>query len=300
MSQNTYNLQFDDNQELQIVIPKTKYLPDCRSFAFSLHKAGSSLLTALLQEYCQLLDIPTINLPSILFINGKDEKTVKVTDELKRLLEIDGYCYLGWRNYMDFLDFIDLNRSKNILLVRDPRDRLISYYFSVRQSHVMPPKGDLKNQLIALREKSSRQSPDHTVKNLLPEFTMNQNFYQSKLSPHNTRIYRYEDVIYRKEEWLSDMVAYFGFPYDKKTVAEIAQKHDIRPEAENPDAHIRQVKPGNHKFHLKSGTLKTLDIELNKYLRCYDYLTPENFGTRLVFAREGSESGKALQPLSNG
>lgn len=292
-----FDIQFSDGQTLQIKIAPTEYLRNNRHFIFSLHKAGSSLLTALLLEYTEALGIPTINLPSFLFQNGKDENTIKLTPELKLLLGLDGYCYLGWRNYMDFLDVVDLDHSKNILLVRDPRDRLISYYFSITRSHVMPSKGDLKNRLRAKREESSKLSVDRMVTNLQPKFSALQNIYHCKLRPHNTRIYRYEDVIYRKEEWLEDMVNYLDFPHDPQRISNIARQHDIHPEVENPEAHIRQVKPGNHKRHLKADTIRILNLGFDAYLRRYGYMTPESFGARLVFAHEGREAGKILAPL---
>ena len=84
-----------------------------------------------------------------------------------------------------------------------------------------------------------------------------------------TRVYRYEDVIYYKHEWLIDMLEYLGLELDSETISRIAQKHDIHPSKEDPSNHIRQVAPGNFRRHLTAETIGKLNSALDEVLKKY-------------------------------
>ena len=51
----------------------------------------------------------------------------------------------------------------------------------------------------------------------------------------------------------------------------IAAKHDIRPNAERPDHHIRQVVPGNFRKHLRPETIDKLNAEFSAEMQEYGY-----------------------------
>ena len=293
MSGKICRLELSDDSTIDIKLPLTSAKLSNSSFAFSLHKAGSSLLTGLLLDYCLKLSLPTINLPGILFDHGLDENKVIITEDLRFLLKSLKYCYVGWRNYMPFLDAADLCQSRNVFLVRDPRDRLISFYYSLSRSHVLPVTGELRDTIQTQREAAKFRTPDEDAKIRMIPFVLNiLDLYHSKLPPETTRIYRYEDVIFRKEEWLSDMLEFFGFPRDDSVIEKVSNSHDIRPVTENPNAHIRQVTPGNYTKHFRPETVEFLNNGLNEVLNCYGYFENEDFGKKLVFAQEGTAAAR--------
>ena len=93
--------------------------------------------------------------------------------------------------------------KKFVFLVRDPRDRLISFYYSFSRSHVIPVTGEMRESIQAQRKAILLKTPDEDAKNRMIPFVLNIiDLYHSKLPPETTRVYRYEDVIFRKEEWL--------------------------------------------------------------------------------------------------
>ena len=290
-------LKFNTDRNLSIQIPFTNYELTHSCFAFSLHKAGSSLLTKMLMQYCTLTNISFIDLPRMIEKNDLDIDQIEI-DSVDQPIFESGYCLLGWRHFPPFLRHHNFSKSKNILLVRDPRDRLVSLYFSMLKSHYVPNKGYIRNILLASRKATEELTIDEFVISYIPEVITQWNRYHEFLDHRTTKIYRYEDVIYRKEEWLIDIVNYFEFPYDQKTIEKVSIENDIRPEAERPNEHIRQVKPGNYNLHLKKETIQKINRELGGYLMRYDYLTPENFGTQLVFAREGEETQEILKPCN--
>ena len=290
-----FRLELSDGSSIEINLPLISNKISKSSFAFSLHKAGSSLLTGLLQDYCRKLSIPTFNFPGILFNHGLDENKVIITDDLKNLFKELKYCYIGWRNYMQLLDAADLCSSRNVFWVRDPRDRLISFYFSFARSHVLPEAGELRETIQNQRKSLKLRTPDDDAKKRMIPFVIDiLDLYHTKLPPENTRIYRYEDVIFKKKEWLTDMVNYFDLPRDELVIKMVAKSHDIRPDSENPNAHIRQVTPGNYSKHFSSETIEILNNGMKKILDCYGYLQDKDFEKKLVFALEGNAAARIL------
>jgi len=266
-------------------------------FAWSLNKAGSTLLTRLLDDYFAGISYPRINIPGLLFQHGLSSDIGPA--EYAKLLYAEGYAYVGWRNgaalkVQDFR-FRDANHA---LLVRDPRDRLVSAYFSVAHSHAIPQAGALSAAMGADRERASALSgADEWLRSNPKEFHRFLgvlDVFHRQLPPRKTRIYRYEDIIYRKREFLRDIAAYAGAPINDGLVNCVADLHDKRPIAERPNEHVRQVKFGNYKKHLSRETLAAVEEKYRAYLSAYDYGDESDFGKALVFAREGQEARSVL------
>ena len=83
--------------------------------------------------------------------------------------------------------------------------------------------------------------------------------------------YRYEDVIYEKEKWLTNVVTKLGLQHNTELIGNIARRFDIVPETENENEHIRQVHPGDHKKKLSPQTIQELNILLSDFLNYFDY-----------------------------
>ena len=91
-------------------------------FAFSVHKCGSSLMHKMINDVCKSASLPCLNIPEPMFNNGIQgwDKDEAILDYIK-----DGYIYFGFRMLPPvFQDNFDFSRSRNVLLVRDPRDAL--------------------------------------------------------------------------------------------------------------------------------------------------------------------------------
>ena len=288
-------LQFINGNFANITLPEpsTELQPSC--FAFSLHKAGSSLLNAMLHDYSQKVEVALVDLPILAVNSGAGDATKITKESFQNIFRPNGYLYCGWRMYTTCLDGVDFSLTRNIVLVRDPRDRLVSQYFSFGRSHRPPKKGASSEMFLASREDAVSKTIDEYAISKITWIDHNWNLYHKRLSPATTRVYRYEDIIFRKEEWLGDIVSFFALPYDEKAIKNIAVANDIRPDEENPNAHIRQVTPGNFAKHLAPETIERLNGDLKNYLDAYDYLKPEKFGEKLIFAREGSETSSIFE-----
>lgn len=304
---------------------------DAPSFwAYSFHKAGSTLLEKILIDCCEAAGRPVVNVPGFLFDHGMSEDVAPSV--LAPLWHPDGYAYLGFRTPM-LPDREVLEQAPSVLLVRDPRDRLVSYYFSLAFSHTAPPseKSGMWNRLQDLARslmgspktdsKLSRNEQFNQVRQQVASTAINEwirneqrlarfeavlEKYRKGLCPSRTRIYRYEDIIFRKQEWMQDMLAHLQLELPTDTLNAIVEKHDVRPDKEDAKAHIRQVAPGNYKRHLTVETVELLDGILHEHLSLFGYdnntsgdATPiaisdsPQFSGRFFLNAEGSPSAAA-------
>jgi hypothetical protein len=268
-------------------------------FAFSPFKAGSTLLHNMLTEYCRRRGVPVVDIPSAVFQAGVRVQTI-TPESMDSVLEETGYGYVGWRTPLYRVKF-DFARTRNVLLVRDPRDRIVSMYFSWAYSHVVPEAGEARDYVTTLRESLLRfgdvsrwvlGDPSAVRMVVAPLGRLH-----VMLPATTTRLYRYEDVIYRKPEWLKDMLAFFGVEVDQDLVDEVAETHDLRPETEDRGQHVRQVAPGNYKKHLSEDAIAYLNDVCDEYIQAYGYDDEASFARKLVYAEQGEEARSVLRPF---
>ena len=70
-----------------------------------------------------------------------------------------GYCYGGFRFLPESFEIPILGQVKSLLLVRDPRDMLVSHYFSTRSSHPAPgSKSTLTTSMKEMPQKDVAQT----------------------------------------------------------------------------------------------------------------------------------------------
>lgn len=218
----------------------------------------------MVQRYCESLKIPTFSLFNAAFDSGIP--TNHIAEDTLPCFSKSGRIYTGFRHYPGF--DLDLAGVTCILLVRDPRDMLVSMYYSVSRSHVVPKK---HLNFMKRRHEAARMTVDEFALKKSVEYVRNFRKYKQKLPAETLTTYRYEDVIYEKEEWLESLVTKLGIPKDQGLIHKISNEFDIFPEAEDQAKHIRQVHPGNYRTKLKKGTINILNNRLSEFLDHYEY-----------------------------
>jgi Sulfotransferase domain len=190
-----------------------------------------------------------------------------------RVFRETGYCYGGFRIFPCYPVPI-LTTSKVILLVRDPRDILVSLYFSVRGSHVMPPADTKLAKVLSYhRDQATRQPIDRWV---LENYGLVMAAFEGYLAngftqKENVKIYRYEDIIFRKASWALDIADWYGWSFTRDAIEEIVTQFNITPVKERPDEHTRQVHPGNFRYKLSPETRSDVTDIFRQYLDVFDY-----------------------------
>jgi hypothetical protein len=240
--------------------------------AFSMAKAGSTLLFNILQMLTPHVGLTYFSIEDRLFADNVSP--LKRPTSIGNVFAPTGYCYGGFRQFPAFPVPI-LHSSKALFLVRDPRDMITSLYFSLLRSHVVPEgaSGGARDQLLRARGRLEEIGINRWAveqsRNYIRMFEgyVAQGFHWRP----NVAIYRYEDVIFHKPEWIDDMVSWCGWQIDGEVLRQVLAGVDVTPEAERPEEHIRQVAPGNHKRYLESATIAAINQALAEYMSLFGY-----------------------------
>jgi len=263
-------LEFTSKQGKQYTVkapnPSTQFNA---AYVFAFAKSGSTLLENMLVTYCQMHKLPQFSIFDVAFNQGIG--TAEIAEDVRELIEQDGRIYSGFRHFPAF----DLNvkNKKTVLLTRDPRDMLVSMYYSILKSHAIPKAN---KSLGKQRELTGMRSIDEDVLQRAKGYLNQFNRYQKMLEGSALKSYRYEDVIYKKQDWFADVLNHLGLPVNLNTVKILTKRFDIIPSTEKESEHIRQVHPGNYLKKLKPETIQQLNTILLPFLTTYGYeLTPK-------------------------
>lgn len=242
-------------------------------FVFSLHKCGSTMLTNMIEAALKSAKEPYLNMPETFFNASVPDGLWRRENALLQAIE-PGVTYTGFRYLPGFINRPVLRQGKSVLLVRDPRDALVSAYFSfgANGSHRLPGNGTgaAAEALSKEQAKTADMSIDAWVMQRAPVVAKEFMRYAPHVGQPDFRLFRYEDVLFDKARLLADVFAHFGLPLPANAAA-IAERHHVLPGKEDPSKHIRKATPGDHRDKLTPETIAELDRILAEPLRFYGY-----------------------------
>jgi len=246
----------DDGRVLRLTLPNP--CPRESYFIFGVYKGGSTLLNNIFTRINSALGIPQIGIVQQATEQGIRFKHYEHKPELVQIIEPVGYCYNSFRRFLKFLTPVFATPRKSILLVRDPRDIITSAYFSESISHVAMP-GEIGSWQLKQRNEVKQQSIDSYALERAPGILKLLETYKTVLTNPGTKLFRYEDVVFHKQQWIEDMLRYLEFEIAPEKVAYFARLFDHRPDKEDPTSHIRKVTPGDHREKLAQKTISALN-----------------------------------------
>ena len=205
-----YTFQCGDGVETgKESIPATSR-PDfhsCGVFAFA--KAGSVLVNAIVRDLMAEVSVPIVDWPSIWYDGGIDSAVMQ--GDFSRLFPSRGYCFAGFREIpRSFLGVPAIRSLRKVIIVRDPRDMLVSRYFSTKYSHDFKVRGtpqfaQLMHQLIDDGEM------DIDSYCLFYTWIINVGFfnYSEIIADAQTLVIKYEDFVYDTRRLVSSLADWF-------------------------------------------------------------------------------------------
>jgi hypothetical protein len=242
------------------------------AFVIGLPKAGSTLLHSMMQSIGECSGLSYFSLATEARRRGVHPQQIPPATDT--LYVPYGYLYGGFRGLPPKTTIPQWASGRTILLVRDPRDMVVSLYFSQAYSHTPPGsagQGKLRAEFYKKRERAISSSIDEFALENAKLISHIFDLVRTKLHELDHKLYRYEDVIFDKLNWLSDMVDYLKIPAKQMHVQSIARRFDKLPETENPGEHIRNVKPGDHRNKLQYKTIMQLNDVWSGILSEFQY-----------------------------
>lgn len=258
-----------DGRAIELEVPESTGTDSF--FVLAVHKAGSVLFEAIVKDLCEAAERARFDLEPQLFKQG-----VPLGDcplEAAVLLERPGLVFTGFRAPWLLANVRQYRRSKKLLIVRDPRDIAVSFYFSMARSHTVPKEGAARAGILKLREeaKSAAASEFVLAGHANPIFSNLTTFVNHRDRFPSFVTYKYEDVIFSKRPWTAAIAAELNIDVPEQILFEIADRHDVRPASEEPSRHIRQVTPGNYRKHLDPRAVAYIEKRCSEVFEAFGY-----------------------------
>lgn len=241
-------------------------------FAIGLIKAGSVMLNQVTGDMASACGLVNYRLMWELWKLGLQPQDLPAS--ANSLFARRGYLFGGFRSVPEPIQLPGWASGNIVVLVRDPRDMMVSFYYSFAFNK-LPPQGAASADQKGAFEQARKSAKATTIDDfaLAKIKAIRHQFYMldRKLQGLCARRYRYEDIIFDKAAWIADMADYLKLDLSAEVIATIVARHDIIPASENPANHIRKATPGDYKEKLKSETIKILTNEFSDIIEKYSY-----------------------------
>jgi len=185
-----------------------------------------------------------------------------------------GYFYGPFRSFHRGIR--NLEDFKILLVLRDPRDVIVSSYFSL-YSHVFPLGEGAKKQKQRMERRKFLLNSDidtyviQKIKNRPNYMDRFDDYCSQLLGKPNVLFLKYEDMVFQFESWLDRLLDFFDLKISPHLRREVLQLADFSVDKENRYSHKRQVFPGDYRRKLKKETIAFLNAQTEDILHKLDY-----------------------------
>ncbi|MDP3675560.1 MAG: hypothetical protein Q8R44_10775 [Novosphingobium sp.] len=248
-----------------------------RRAVFTLHKTASSFVWNLMSYLADVLNLPvhSANASGAEYLSDE----INIRSNLGVVNSLSG-LFGPFRGYVDFpADTF----SRSIVILRDPRDVLVSLYYSWTYSHpiesirlsLVNSKGELFNPTPEQRDSWKSAGPDDFVLEYAGFVEKNIRLYLEKVLPRpGARLLLYEHFVANQSEWLRRFLVALGAgEADAEWLLPGILEHfsqEFLPPTEDKNRHIRQMLPGDHQRKLTPSTISLLDKRFAFYFEALD------------------------------
>jgi len=230
-----------------------------------IRKSGSTIFFKMCAAVCRRLDKNLVDIPGACFSRNIPANQWRNLPKVANLLQ-PGNCYSGFRAPpLCFKRSPHFREARKLLLVRDPRDALVSQYFSAAYSHAVPKKSRIvgaRERLLSERERALEISVDDYVREHAGGFQQLLLEYQELMDGTDFTLLRYEDLIFDKIRLLGFIADALGGTLPEPFVKGVLGWADVVPDEERKENFIRKVTPGDHAVKLERGTIEFLNETL--------------------------------------
>lgn len=248
-------------------------------FVLGVRKSGSSIMNSICTTLAAANRYRFVDVGGTFFARNVRADVWRRDPALPAIVK-PGNMYGGFREMpLIFRQSADFASARKILLIRDPRDALVSEYFSNAYSHSIPQKGtgsDVRDLMEELRARSLTYDIDKIVVDRARPMLNTIMEYRYLLNDSKIRIFKYEDVIRAKRRWIEDILSFLGWSCAASLPDQILGWADVIPAKEDPRAFVRKVTPGDYREKLKPDTIVAIENILTPALSLFGYAPSQN------------------------
>ncbi len=244
-------------------------------FAFGVRKSGSTLLNRVMNFLSRKNGVNPVDMPGTFFRYGFSAQDWTRTD-LSGVVT-PGNVYIGFRSFpSNMTASAHYAAAKKVFLFRDPRDALVSQYFSDAYSHSLPSR-DTETGAKAAEAFEKRRTEalalDVEAYVLKHAKAIDQTLiaYAPMLNEPSCLVLRYEDCVFQKKRMIHKILQHFDWTCPPGAVEALMKLVDEVPEQEDQERFVRRVIPGDHRAKLSPEAVRKLSHQLRESLRLYDY-----------------------------
>jgi len=243
---------------------------------FSLNKCATQYVSDILAKVSRENKMEHLRFAEYAFVSDfpyLDQITEKQVENYHNLFITKGCLYSVFGGMI--LNVPQLDKFKTILMIRDPRDILVSYYFSAAYSHAIPHQfSNKRSDLIERRKFALNSSIDEFVLEKAPDREEVFRRYSSQLlNKHNdVLVTKYEDMIGDFDGWLGQVLNYTELDISSGLKTDIVNNHYRKSNrTEDKTKHHRKGVAGDYKEKLSESTISKLNDIFSKTLQEFGY-----------------------------
>lgn len=251
---------------------------------FSVNKAATQYAKSVLFQFARANRMLPVALHDLAFRSNLPYMTGvrgEAAERYQRVFRQKGYVYSAFGGVVPWIR--GLENYRIVIIVRDPRDILVSEYYSIGWSHSIPPRTSHRRaELKKKRVKARELSVDEYVLSRLAEcrtsfedITRFIDGFRKADGAGHLEVLRYEDMVESFESWLSTLVRACGFDpnpeLESALLAERSQNMKVLESGEDKKRHLRKGAPGDHREKLMPESCITITSELESLLGYFGY-----------------------------
>ncbi len=243
---------------------------------YTFERVASRFVHSIMKNLVEEEGITSIDFDGYFQGLGKiDEWTSNGRFSKKNIYKPFGYYYGPFRSHN--VTLVDIKKYDILLTLRDPRDVLVSLYYSYcyEKSDPMLAGRRVRKRKTRKMESFRNLTVDEFVIDVVKywkHFRESYEYYcKSLIGKPNVLFLKYEDMVMDFNSWLNSIIDYFEFKPGQELIDKILKNADFKVERENISAQKRQVTPGDHKRKLKRETIDIINSEFKEILDFLNY-----------------------------
>ena len=244
---------------------------------FSVNKSATQYVKSIISRCSAATGLVNVGIHDYAFKSDfpyLDKLSAREMEAYQHIFKPYGYTYSVFGGMIAGIP--DLEKYLVVLMVRDPRDVLVSGYFSIAYSHVEPAIGTKKyDDFLKNRTNAQAMSIDEYAIAQCDAVHATYSRYKQLLLDRHPSIYltRYEDMVDDFETWLHALIDYCQFQVEASLLDSLIEENEqLRPSSENVKRHIRKGKAGDYKEKLKAETIDYVESKLSLILPSFGYV----------------------------